>query len=78
MKLLTWNINHRTKEKSIPDHMAEAIASLSPDVIVLTEYVHSLSRKTFIEQLTDNGFSYHIKTDRCMEKIKFSLLRIHR
>lgn len=64
MKLLTWNINHRTKEKRIPDHMAEAIASLSPDVIVLTEYVHSLSRKTFIEQLTDNGYLYHVKTER--------------
>ena len=43
--------------------MADAIASLSPDVIVLTEYVHGLSREIFIKQLADNGFLYHVKTE---------------
>ena len=39
MKLLTWNINHCTFYNVIPYHMAKAIASLTPDVLVLTEYV---------------------------------------
>lgn len=64
MKLLTWNINHRAKVKDIPNDMAQAIASLSPDVVVLTEYVHGLSCRTFIKQLADNGFLYHVKTER--------------
>jgi hypothetical protein len=56
--------NHRAKEKDIPNDMAEAISSLSPDVVVLTEYVHGLSCKTFIKQLADNGFLYHVKIER--------------
>lgn len=59
MKLLTWNVNHRAKEHKIPDYMAKAIASLSPDVIVLTEYVSpkscltasGQSHQKFIKQL---------------------------
>ena len=36
--------------------MTEAIASLGPDVIVLTEYVHGPSRDVFIAKLENHGF----------------------
>jgi len=57
MKLLTWNINHRTNEKVIPPLMAEAIDSLEPDIIVLTEFVDGPSRKSFFSELKSFGFS---------------------
>lgn len=68
MKLLTWNINHRTCNKKIPYHMAEAIASLTPNVIVLTEYVPGSSHKIFIEQLESYGFTYHVISKRALKE----------
>jgi endonuclease/exonuclease/phosphatase family metal-dependent hydrolase len=56
MKLLTWNVNHRTDEKPIPPPMAEAIISLKPDIIVLNEYVPGTSRENFLSDLKSNGF----------------------
>lgn len=64
MKLLTWNVNHRTFNKKIPPEMPKAVASLTPDVIVLTEYVPGSSHQTFIEQLESYGFMYHIMSKR--------------
>jgi endonuclease/exonuclease/phosphatase family metal-dependent hydrolase len=58
MKILTWNINHRISKKKIPREMAEALASLSPDIIVLTEYVEGPSHNQFLADLKSEGFSY--------------------
>jgi endonuclease/exonuclease/phosphatase family metal-dependent hydrolase len=63
MKILTWNLNHRIREKTIPLHLAKAIASLNPDIIVLTEYVSGSSRKRFKEELSDIGLSYMCESD---------------
>lgn len=60
MKLLTWNVNHRTHEKAIPPQMAEAIDSLKPDVVVLTEFVDGISREIFKSELNSLGFNYKI------------------
>jgi len=68
MKLLTWNINHRTCNKKIPYNMAKAIASLTPDVIVLTEYVPGSSHQLFIEQLESYGFIHHIMSKRVLKE----------
>lgn len=38
--------------------MAEALASLSPDVIVLTEYVEGLYHKKFVSDLEMQGFAH--------------------
>ena len=58
MKILTWNINHRIREKRIPDPMIQAIVSLNPHVIVLTEYVPGASRDDFKEKLSSTGMTY--------------------
>lgn len=68
MKLLTWNVNHRTCNKTIPYNMAEAIASLKPDVIVLTEYVPGSSHKIFVEQLDSYGFTHHVMSKRVLKE----------
>jgi len=41
VKIVAWNVNHRIREKAIPDQMIQAIVSLGPDVIVLTEIAKS-------------------------------------
>jgi exonuclease III len=58
MKILTWNINHRIQPKKIPPHMAEALSSLSPDVVVLTEYIQGPTHDRFIGDLKSKGFPY--------------------
>jgi len=68
MRLLTWNINHRTFNRKIPHHMAEAISSLTPDVIVLTEYVPGSSHQRFIEQLESYGFTHHVMSKRVLKE----------
>ena len=57
MKLIAWNINHRTTGRAIPPAMADALAFLDPDLIVLTEYVPSRSHSDFKKALSLNGFS---------------------
>jgi endonuclease/exonuclease/phosphatase family metal-dependent hydrolase len=57
MKLIAWNINHRTRQRRIPQTMVPAIASLNPDVVVLTEYVTGPTRDVFIRDLADSGLS---------------------
>jgi hypothetical protein len=63
MRIVAWNINHRIREKTIPDKMTEAIASLGPDVIVLTEYVHGSSRLRFLAALAELGFGHWLVSD---------------
>jgi endonuclease/exonuclease/phosphatase family metal-dependent hydrolase len=58
MRLVTWNVNHRAREKAIPQGLPEIIASLEPDLVVLTEYVHGESRQWFLDQLAGLGLPY--------------------
>ena len=67
MRILAWNINHRIREKVIPDQMIEAIVSLGPDVIVLTEYVHGPSRNAFLGKLADHGLC-HWRVSECRKR----------
>jgi exonuclease III len=60
MKILTWNINHRIHPKKIPRTMAESLASLSPDFIVLTEYVQGQSHAQFLDDLKSQGYPHVI------------------
>ena len=58
MRLVTWNLNHKTRAKAIPPSLIDAVASLEPDLIALTEYVHGDSRRPFLAQLADRGLPY--------------------
>jgi endonuclease/exonuclease/phosphatase family metal-dependent hydrolase len=61
MKILTWNVAHQTHtaNKNLSE-MAEALASLSPDVIVLTEYVPGKLHNKFTSDLKPLGFEWRI------------------
>jgi endonuclease/exonuclease/phosphatase family metal-dependent hydrolase len=64
MRIVAWNINHRAREKTIPVDLAAAIASLGPDVIVLTEYVDGPTRAPFHASLAQHGFCHLLMSGR--------------
>ena len=43
-RIVSWNLGHQTHERPIPPEFLDAIRALSPDVLVLNEYVHGESR----------------------------------
>lgn len=58
MKLFTWNLNHRTRPKPIPKLVPEVIKALSPDLMVLTEYVRGPSHDSFLTNLFELGLCH--------------------
>jgi endonuclease/exonuclease/phosphatase family metal-dependent hydrolase len=57
MKILAWNVNHRTQRKPVPRGVIEVIAALAPDLVVLTEYVPSATHETVVEALGGLGLT---------------------
>lgn len=57
MRLLTWNVAHQARPRVIRPELARAIASLAPDVVVLTEYVVGDSHAGFTDALRAGGLS---------------------
>lgn len=57
MKIASWNLNHRSVRKNIPQGVLDVIGELAPDVLVLTEYVDDDSHEGFKDGLTKHGFS---------------------
>lgn len=60
MKIISWNLNHRTLEKPIPDNAVIFFKKYSPDIIALNEYVDCESRFIFKQQLAGLGYSYQL------------------
>ena len=58
VKIIAWNLNHRAGMKTIPESVAGVIRKLSPDILVLTEYVDSDSHTAFKQSLVDMGLSH--------------------
>jgi endonuclease/exonuclease/phosphatase family metal-dependent hydrolase len=58
MKIVAWNVNHKARQTKIRDQLTEAIVSLGPDAIVLTEYVHGPTRAEFHRGLAQRGFGH--------------------
>ena len=64
MRIAAWNLNHRTKEKTIPLTALHGIDSVNADILVLTEYVDGPSRTEFKRSLADMGYGHkHFYTD---------------
>jgi exonuclease III len=51
MKIISWNLNHRTIEKPIPDDVVIFFDKYAPDIIALNEYVDGESRNEFKHNL---------------------------
>ena len=59
MRLFTWNINHRSRPKVIPNLLVEAIGALAVDVVVLTEYVPGTAHTKFLMDLASIGLEHN-------------------
>lgn len=62
MRILAWNINHRTRKKAVPAAIPAGILSLNPDAVVLTEYVEGPDHNSFCATLGASGLSTLFKT----------------
>src|SRR4051794_38710327 len=60
MRVLSWNVNHKTRLRAIPPAACEGLLSLRPDVIVLTEYVHGPTRAAFLDELATHGLGHRL------------------
>ncbi len=58
MNIISWNLNHRTLEKRIPDETIEFFRLKNADIIILNEYVDGPSRALFKESLRNLGYIY--------------------
>ena len=55
MRLIAWNLNHRAARRRIPDWVSTAISAMSPDTLVLTEYVEGPDHNSFLGELSKQG-----------------------
>jgi hypothetical protein len=55
LRILTWNINHRSGEKAIPAALPKSILSMNPDIVVLTEYVEGPDHSNLCDSLEAGG-----------------------
>jgi hypothetical protein len=63
LRIVAWNLNHRIREKVIPEGVATAILSLSPDVVVLTEYVEGPDHASFCTILKAYGLATQLHSE---------------
>lgn len=57
MKIISWNLNHRTLEKPISPDVVRFLIESGADLICLNEYVDGPSRRAFEETLIKAGFA---------------------
>lgn len=60
MKVLTWNLNHRIRQKAIPDGLGELFSGLNADVVLLNEFVDGPTRAPFRESLRSAGYGHQL------------------
>jgi len=58
VRFITWNVGHQTRRKPLPEKAAAGLGRLSPDVVVLTEYVYSPSHEDFLNALAAQGLAH--------------------
>jgi Endonuclease/Exonuclease/phosphatase family len=60
VRILTWNLNHRAAERTIPPWIAGTIGGFSPHLVILTEYVQGPDHGSFLGQLADQGLPHSL------------------
>lgn len=58
MKIMAWNLNHKASERRLSAKLVDAIQKISPDLLILNEYVHGETRATFVEALCAIGLRH--------------------
>jgi exonuclease III len=78
MRLLTWNVGHQTRARTIPAEAARALAGLSPDIVVLNEYVYSADHQDFYSALTEHGLTHSLISDHAVGQNQVAIVSRHK
>lgn len=63
MRIVSWNLNHRAARRAIPPWVSESLASVHPDVAILTEYVPGPDHGRFCADLIASGLRFISTSD---------------
>ncbi|WP_422022034.1 endonuclease/exonuclease/phosphatase family protein [Pyruvatibacter mobilis] len=58
MKIIAWNLNHRTRPRALPKAICRFIESYAPDLITLNEFVDAPDREGFYDDLRELGYAH--------------------
>ncbi|MBN1336430.1 MAG: endonuclease/exonuclease/phosphatase family protein [Deltaproteobacteria bacterium] len=62
MRIVAWNVNHRTRRKPVPEALPATLLALGPDLVVLTEYVVGPDHDGFCKALRTGGLNARFMT----------------
>lgn len=62
MRVVAWNLNHRSRNRAIPPALPVGILSLNPDVVVLTEYVEGQRHSWLCAAFQQSGLTTEFHT----------------
>ncbi len=62
MRIVAWNVNHRTRRKPVPEALPTALLALGPGLVVLTEYVVGPDHDAFCRALRVGGLNARFMT----------------
>jgi hypothetical protein len=60
MRLLTWNLGHRLNGGHAPDEVITALATLEPDILILTGRVAEPARKSLLASISGLGLTHQL------------------
>lgn len=63
MRIVTWNLGNKTKEKAIPARFFAALDVLKPDILALNEFVEGKGRPELLSALASRGFTQPLWSD---------------
>lgn len=60
MRLVTWHLGHRLDGGHVPENVITALASLAPDIVILTERLPGPARRLFLASLAGIGLTHSL------------------
>jgi len=60
MRLVTWNLGHRSNGSRCPDRLASALAALAPDILILVDHAAGVARRPLLEALAGIGLGHQL------------------
>lgn len=58
MKIIAWNLNHRTRKKKVPSAVITFLSEYRPDLVVLCEFVDSPKQEQFYSDARAIGYEH--------------------
>jgi endonuclease/exonuclease/phosphatase family metal-dependent hydrolase len=60
MRLVTWNLGHRTNGNRHPDRVLKALTALEPDIVILAQRLHDAACGLLLAALADIGLKVQL------------------